>query len=167
MAPINLKTVDELKPQVQRIISQLSAQLEALFPDIELHHIGATAIPGALTKGDVDVLLRVSGARFFAVVDVLKRHFTIKQPDNWTPDFASFGDDTSFALPVGIQVVVKDSENDFLLFFRDHFISHPAALAEYNRLKTTHAAEGPEGYWKAKDQFLEKILLSRSTNHTK
>jgi GrpB-like predicted nucleotidyltransferase (UPF0157 family) len=161
MAPVNLKTLDELKPQVKRVLSQVFAQLEALFPDAELHHIGATAIPGALTKGDVDVLLRVSGTRFPAVVDVLKRHFTIKQPGNWTSAFASFGDDTSFELPLGVQVVVKNAKEDFLLFLRDYFVSHRDALAEYNRLKTTHAVEGPEGYWKAKDRFLAKILASR------
>ena len=161
MAPVNLKTADELKPQVQRVLSQVAAQLEALIPGTELHHIGATAIPGALTKGDIDVLLRVSGTRFQTVVDRLKRHFTIKQPANWTPGFASFGDDTSFELPLGVQVVVKDAREDFLLFLRDYLISHPEALAEYNRLKMTHAAEGPEGYWKAKDRFLAKILASR------
>jgi len=161
MAPVNLKTVDELMPQVKRTLSQVYAQLEALVPDAELHHIGATAIPGALTKGDVDVLLRASGARFQAVVDVLKRHFTIKQPANWTPEFASFGDDTSFELPLGVQVVIKDAREDFLLFLRDYFVSHHDALADYNRLKITHAAEGPEGYWKAKDRFLTKILSLR------
>jgi len=148
-------------PQVKRTLSQVYAQLEALVPDAELHHIGATAIPGALTKGDVDVLLRASGARFQAVVDVLKRHFTIKQPANWTPEFASFGDDTSFELPLGVQVVIKDAREDFLLFLRDYFVSHHDALADYNRLKITHAAEGPEGYWKAKDRFLTKILSLR------
>ena len=161
MALINLKTADQLKPQVQRILGQVFAQLEALLPEAELHHIGATAIPGALTKGDVDVLVRVPGARFQVVVDRLKRHFTIKQPANWTPEFASFGDDTSFELPLGIQVLVKDAKDDVLLFLRDYFISHRYALAEYNRLKMTHAAEGSEGYWKAKDKFLAEILVSR------
>jgi len=161
MAPVNLKTVNELKPQVDRVLTQVTVQLGALCPDAELHHIGATAMPGALTKGDVDVLLRVSRARFQVVVDVLKQHFTVKQPANWTPEFASFGDDASYELPLGVLVVVKDASEDFLLFLRDYFVSHHDALAEYNRLKVTHAAEGPEGYWKAKDRFLAKILASR------
>jgi GrpB-like predicted nucleotidyltransferase (UPF0157 family) len=64
-------------------------------------------------------------------------------------------------LPLGVQVVVKDGSEDFLLFLRDYFVSHGDALAEYNRLKMIHAAKGPEGYWKAKDKFLTKILASR------
>ena len=101
--------------------------------------------------------------RFPEVVDLLKHHFSVKQPSNWSPEFASFGDDTGCDLPVGIQVVVKDSGADFLLFLRDYFLGHPEALNEYNRLKATHSEGSLEEYWKAKDHFLAKILSSRST----
>jgi len=159
---IDLKIADELRPQVEATLGRLSAQIKALVPDAEIHHIGATAVPGALTKGDLDVLLRVSPERFPAVVDRLKRDFQIKQPNNWTPQFASFGSDTKFELPVGIQVVVNGSENDFLLYLRDHLVRHPKALAEYNRLKMANADKGPEEYWKAKNEFLQKILAERA-----
>jgi GrpB-like predicted nucleotidyltransferase (UPF0157 family) len=158
---IKLKTVEELGSKVKIALSGIFMQLCDLFPDAELHHIGATAIPGSLTKGDVDVLLRVSGTHFQTVVDVLRRHFAIKQASNWTPEFASFGDDSRYMLPVGIQVVVRDSSLDFFLFLRDHFISHRDALIEYNHLKQIHAAEGEKAYWKAKNEFLEKILTLR------
>jgi GrpB-like predicted nucleotidyltransferase (UPF0157 family) len=65
-------------------------------------------------------------------------------------------------LPLGIQVFVKDSSGDFLLFLRDYFIANPGALGEYNRLKMAHADEGPEGYRKAKNEFLARILASRT-----
>ncbi len=146
---------------MERVLSRISSQLRELVPEAECHHIGATAIPGALTKGDVDVLLRVASGRFQTVVDELKRHFAVKQPENWTAQFASFGDDTGFELPLGIQVVVGGAPEDFLLFLRDYFASHPEALAEYNRLKMKHAADGPAGYWVAKDGFLAGILAAR------
>jgi len=158
---ITLKKSDELLPQVERLLPRLFARINALLSDVELHHIGATALSGALTKGDVDVLLRVSPARFSAAVDVLKQHFNVKQPANWTPEFASFGDDTGYELPVGVQVVVKDSSADFLLFLRDYFIQSPEALDEYNRLKMANSDGDPEGYWKAKDEFFATILASK------
>ena len=160
---ITLKTSDELLPLVQSIYQRLFARIRLLLPDAEVHHIGATAVPGALTKGDIDILLRILPSDFPAVVDTLKQHFQIKQPANWTPEFASFGDDTTYALPVGIQVVVKDSSVDFLLFLRDYFIENSAALAEYNRLKTAHCKDGQEAYWNAKNEFLSRILARRKT----
>ncbi len=167
MARIPLATADELRPQVERMLARVLAQLGALVPEGECHHIGATALPGALTKGDVDVLLRVSPARFQPAVESLRPHFAIKQPHNWTAEFASFGDDTGYELPLGVQVVVKDSPSDFLLFLRDYLAAHGEALAEYNRVKSAHAPEGPEAYWRAKDAFLARILANRDSSCTK
>ncbi len=161
MKAIELKTVEELGSEVKIALSGIIAKLGHLFPDAELHHIGATAIPGSLTKGDVDVLLRVSGTQFRTVVDTLRQHFSIKQVSNWTPEFASFGDDSRYVLPVGIQVVVRDSSLDIFLFLRDYFVSHRDALIEYNHLKQIHAAEGEKAYWGAKNEFLEKIMTLR------
>ena len=85
-------------------------------PKSEFHHIGVTAIPGSLTKGDVDVLLRVEARDFMPSVATLRQHFTINQRKIWSDVFASFADDCSFPFPPGIQLVVKGSEADFFLF---------------------------------------------------
>jgi len=54
--------------------------------------------------------------------------------------------------------MVKDSNSDFLLYLRDYFRSRPAALREYDQLKVAQANAGAEDYWRAKDEFLAKIL---------
>ncbi len=145
----------------------MGAELAVLLPGAEWHHIGATAVPGALTKGDVDILLRLPRADFPGAVEALRRHFATKQPDNWTPEFASFGADAGYGLPLGVQVVVRDSPGDFLLFLRDYLATHGEALAEYNRVKSAHAADGPAAYWNAKDTFLARILAHRDSPCTK
>jgi GrpB-like predicted nucleotidyltransferase (UPF0157 family) len=163
MAPIVLKSADDLIPQVELVVTRLSAQLGALLPGYAVHHIGATAIAGALTKGDVDVLLQVPAAEFPTAVRVLRENFPVRQAQNWTSEFASFGNDAAYELPVGIQVVVVGSELDFLPFLRDYFRANPDALREYNQLKLEHALEGPDGYWKAKDRYLATVLAIRRT----
>ena len=163
MEGVSLTPVSELMPRVERTLDRVMARLRALVPGAGLHHIGATALPGALTKGDVDVLVRVAPARFPATVEVLGRHFAVKQPANWTPSFASFGDDDGYELPLGIQVVVEGGAEDFFLFLRDHFIADPGALAEYDRLKTAHAPAGAEAYWRAKAAYLGSILEGRES----
>jgi len=139
-------------------LRRVSTLLGPLLPDVELHHIGATAIPGALTKGDLDVLLRVENSKFSSVLDILRENFAIKQPQNWSPYFASFGSDTGYSLPLGVQLVVKDSETDFLLFIRDYLLAHPEIVAELNRVKRAYADKGPEEYWSAKDRILAPIV---------
>lgn len=146
---------------VERVLERLFVQLKQLVPDAELHHIGATAIPGALTKGDLDVLMQVAPLQFKAAIIALKQQFDVKQKENWTAEFASFGDDASYELPIGIQVVVKGSKDDFLLFLRDYLIANPDALAEYNRIKISTCEHGTKPYWSAKNEFLTKILASR------
>lgn len=161
MSSIVLKTVSELMPQVRRVFKRVEAQLRTLLPEADIEHIGATAMPNAVTKGDIDVLVRVPQAALQGTIDVLRLHFSIKQPENWTPNFASFGDDSGYELPLGIQLVVRNSDADSFIFLRDYFILSPDALTEYNRLKLRHAADGAEAYWSAKNSFFSKILASR------
>ena len=161
MTGVDLKPADDLHAAAGLIVADIRARLTALMPGLEVHHVGATAMPASVTKGDVDVVVSVSSAQLAAVVEALRPRFTEKQRENWTPEFASFGDDGSYALPVGVQVVVRDSENDIFVFLRDYFIAHPDELKEYDRLKIEHASEGPQAYWHAKDEFLSRILVVR------
>ena len=139
-------------------LRRVSTLLGPLLPDVELHHIRATPIPGALTKGDLDVLLRVENSMFASASDILRKIFAIKQPQNWNPYFASFGSDTGYSLPLGVQLVVKDSEADFFLFVRDYLLSHPEIVAELNRVKRACADRSAEEYWSAKDRILAPIV---------
>lgn len=148
---------------------QVSTTLNALLPKAELHHIGATAIPGAMTKGDVDLLLRVNASDFNEAVEALRQQYEVKQPQNWDPFFASFGNDLEYDLPLGLQLVIKNSEADFFLFVQDYMASHPIVLSEYNRVKIQSVSEGPGKYWSAKNRVLAPIvaLYQERPNQTK
>lgn len=159
---MHLTTSEALAPQVRAILPRLAEQIAAVLPGVEVHHIGATAIPGALTKGDLDVVLRVDHEQFQAAVAALRTRFDVRQPENWDATFASFGTDTAFDLPVGVQLVIKDSEADFFLTTRDYLIAHPSALADYNQAKRDHANQGANAYWAAKDRVLRDILARRN-----
>ena len=153
-----LKSSEELAPVVNNVLRELGELFARILPDITMHHIGSTAIPGALTKGDIDVLLRVENSEFQFTVEILKKHFTIRQAENWTATFASFGTDTDYALPLGIQVVIKDSDADFFLFIHNFFVSNPDRLTEYNELKLGNADKGSKAYWSAKNKLLSNII---------
>jgi GrpB-like predicted nucleotidyltransferase (UPF0157 family) len=134
-------------------------QVLRLLPDAEVEHVGATSVPGALTKGDLDVLVRVHASEFARAVAVLRNAYAIHQPHNWTPTLASFHDPASSAPPVGVQLVVARSASDALFGpFRDALIADPALLAEYNELKLRLDGESYERYTTTKGAFVEDVL---------
>ena len=161
MAGLVFLPVDEFRSQADSIVATVSASIVCFLGGVEIDHIGATAIPGALTKGDVDILVRVPRKDFPSAVATCKGRYAIHQPENWTDDFASFKDDITFSLPLGIQMVVKDSGSDFFLYLRDRLRTDPQLLTEYNQLKTRHGGGKPGNYWRAKNRFFERMLAER------
>lgn len=160
---MHLLPSNDLKPVLREYLPGIASRLAMLVPSGEFHHIGATAITGALTKGDVDVLLRVEAHGFASAVSVLKQEFAVKQPTNWSASFASFGDDSGYPFPLGIQLVVRDAEEDFFLYLHDYLSADPARIAEYNHIKAESAPHGQQAYWQAKHRFLSAILAARQT----
>jgi GrpB-like predicted nucleotidyltransferase (UPF0157 family) len=132
-----------------------------LVPDAEVVHVGSTSIPGALTKGDLDLLVRVGADRFDGAATALGARYRIHQPENWTPTLASFAADGVEAPPVGVQLVVAGSADDALFEpFRDALIRDPALLAEYNALKRRLDGEDYDRYTDVKGAFVERVLAT-------
>ena len=155
-ADVPLVDVAEVVSAAEAVVDAFGLVARRLLPDAEVHHIGATALPTGLTKGDVDVNLRIDTEAFARAVDVLRRHYEPAQEHNWTPTYASFKTD-AYPLPLGIQVTVIGSPDDFLLALRDAMRTRPAVLDEYTECKRRAAAFGPDAYWEAKDTFLRAL----------
>jgi GrpB-like predicted nucleotidyltransferase (UPF0157 family) len=155
--PVELYPVEQLASTVTSVLDELRGDLDQLVPALDIEHIGATSLPDGLTKGDVDVNLRVDAGQFDHVVAMLSTRFGIAQPQNWTATYASFSDDRR-ALPVGIQVTVKGSNDDFLVMLRDRLRSDADLRREYNHLKHQNSSAGADVYWQAKNDFLQRLL---------
>jgi GrpB-like predicted nucleotidyltransferase (UPF0157 family) len=154
--PVRLRSIVELADTAKAIVAELETSLRELVPAGQIEHIGATAMPHGLTKGDVDVNIRVLQDDFPRTLETLRSHFPVAQPQNWTESYASFSD-PSRALPVGLQVTVLGSPDDFLVPLRDLMRRDAELRHEYDRVKRDAAHLGPDGYWKAKDAFLTEI----------
>jgi GrpB-like predicted nucleotidyltransferase (UPF0157 family) len=159
MDPVRLVEVGEVRHDADAVVSAFAADFSPALGGAEIHHIGATALPSGVTKGDVDVNVRVDEAGFPGVVDVLSARLAIAQPDNWTATFASFSAD-GYPLPLGVQVTVIGSPDDFLLALRNRFRRDPDLLRRYDEVKLTAAEAGPAAYWQAKDEFLRQLRPS-------
>ena len=159
MAVVRIRRADDVHDLAEAAVDAHRKIVLELVPGAAVEHVGATAVPGALTKGDVDVLVRVGEAEVPAAVEALSRQYAIHQPHNWTPTLASFTDPDAADLPVGIQLVVRGSDADkFFGPFRDALISSDTLLAEYNELKRGLDGLEYELYTERKGRFIERVL---------
>lgn len=155
--PVVLQDVREVAPLARAVVASFERDFAAALGGLEVHHIGATALPSGHTKGDVDVNVRVSEDAFPALTSVLAEQLQAAQQSNWTRTFASFSSD-AYELPLGVQVTVVGSADDFLLSLRDRMRADSALLQRYDQAKLAAASRGADEYWRAKDAVLRELL---------
>ncbi|MFL5926302.1 MAG: GrpB family protein [Gaiellaceae bacterium] len=156
-APIALVDVSEVADLAQEVTASFERDFVAAVANAEVHHVGATSLPFGHTKGDVDLNVRVDEAEFHVVVDALRQRLAVAQPDNWTETFASFSSD-AYSIPLGVQVTVIGSPDDFLLALRDRMRADGSLLRRYDDIKLATASSGADAYWQAKDALLREVL---------
>ena len=66
---------EEVFARAERLYQETAAELTKLVPGADIRHIGSTAVPGCLTKGDVDIVVRVKKQRFFIADEALAGSF--------------------------------------------------------------------------------------------
>ena len=157
---VELRDVREVAPVADGIVAAVERELHGFLPRAEVHHIGATSLPGGQTKGDVDANVRVAPGDFDRAVALLRERYEVAQPENWTPSFASFSV-AGHALPLGLQVTEIGSQSDFLLALRDRMRADPALARRYDEVKRAAAADGEDAYLRAKHAFLRDVLDGR------
>lgn len=148
-----------MREAAQQAVDRQRRRIVEVLAGAEVEHVGATSVPGALTKGDVDVLVRVRAERFADAVERLRLLYVVHQPHNWTDTLASFVDSQFIELPTGVQLVVAGSSDDTMFgAFREALISDPALLARYNELKRALDGESYERYTESKGKFIEETI---------
>jgi GrpB-like predicted nucleotidyltransferase (UPF0157 family) len=134
------------------------ARIRPLLPaSADIRHIGATAVPGCLTKGDLDIVVRVQAADFPAADAALVAHFARNTDSMRSDTFSSF--ESASTLPhLGIQLTVIRGENDFFHTFAEALTRDPDLLARYNALKCAYDGHPMDEYRVAKGAFIERAL---------
>ena len=131
-------------------------RLRALGVVGELVLTGGTSVPGALTRGDIDLHLRVRPAAFARTVALLRRTYIVVHPEIWGPTLATFG--VPAALETGMAVTPAGSVHD-LRFTRTWQLlaADPALLDQYNGVKLADTAGGST-YEDRKSAFFDRLL---------
>ena len=149
----------EIRATVLAVFDALHAELRALLPDAAIEHVGSTAIPGAVTKGDLDVCVLVEQGAFREADRILADHFPRNTGSDQTASFSAFSDE-SRRLPVGVQLAARGGPEDSFVRWRELLRGSPQLLSAYNDLKRRWHGRSHEDYRAAKAHFIEQGLES-------
>ncbi|MFN8587362.1 MAG: GrpB family protein [Candidatus Eisenbacteria bacterium] len=148
---------DAFRDDVAAAYAEVGGELRALLPHACLNHVGSTAVPGSLTKGDLDVCVCVGADAFAAADQALAHVFARNEGSTRTPTFSAF-ECTVHGVPVGVQLVVEGSADDVFVAWRDLLRADPGLRTEYDALKRRFEGAPMERYREAKSAFIEERL---------
>ena len=133
-----------------------AAFLGSVLPAADLQHVGSTAVPGSLTKGDLDIQVRVALADFAGAEAILARHYARNTGSPALPGFAAF-EKAGAQPPVGLQLTAIGGEWDLFWRFREVLLVRPDLAAAYDALKSSFEGRSMAEYRRAKEGFFEEL----------
>lgn len=128
-------------------VDELRGALRALLPYAHVEHVGATAVPGLPTKGDLDLQVRVHRERFDDARATLAQHYRPCDRAYQPPDGASFDVDHA-RVPAMLHLTVIDSDADEQWVFRELLREDPALSSSFRQLRHAYAGR-PMDEWRA------------------
>jgi GrpB-like predicted nucleotidyltransferase (UPF0157 family) len=154
---------ESVRALVRSAFRRHQRRLRRLLPEAEILHVGSTAVRGSLTKGDLDIQVRVPGEQFRAARAILAAHYARNTGSPSTPTFASF-EQAELAPSLGIQLTVAGSRYDIFWQITAYLAAHGEVNERYNALKLRYDGRSMAAYRRAKSRFLE-ALLSEARRH--
>jgi GrpB-like predicted nucleotidyltransferase (UPF0157 family) len=153
---VRLIKEQEIRERVAALFERTRSEVLGLLPGATVEHIGSTAVPGSLTKGDLDLCVIVVAPAFRDGTRILAARYEVHQPENWSPTFASFIAPADADIPVGIQLVVEGSADErSFIGWRDHLRADPSRRVDYDEVKGRHRDAGEDAYRDAKARLIE------------
>lgn len=147
--------------QYQAVCNELFVRYERdikkLIPNARIEHVGASSIPFAVSKGDLDIFVGIESSELeYAVEQLTTLGFKEKLDTLRTPELcmleSTSGDD------VALQVVANGSEFECFLRFRDKLRANPVLVEQYNTLKMSCEGWPQDEYREKKADFIEHVL---------
>lgn len=148
---------EQYQQRCAQLFNTYKKDISTLLPSAKIEHIGSSAIPNAISKGDLDIYIEVKPDQFeFAIAQLKTLNFIEKQNTLRTDELCKLeslnNDDVAF------QIVVTDSVFTFFLTFRNKLMDFPALVTEYNQLKLKCSHLDHDQYRTMKADFINRVL---------
>ncbi|KDM93558.1 GrpB family protein [Photobacterium galatheae] len=132
-------------------------EIQKLLPEASVEHVGASSIPMAVSKGDLDIFIGVKAIELENAVQLLITLGFQEKVDTLRTSELCMLESTSND-NVALQVVANGSEFECFLAFRDKLRANPSLVQQYNELKMSCKGLPQEKYRKKKSVFVEHVL---------
>lgn len=147
---------EDVHDSALRVLADERALLARLGVPGELVLVGGSGVPGALTRGDVDLHLRVPPGEFTTSVEILRRVHDVVHPEIWCATLATFA--IAAAVDAGLAVTPVGSEHDSRFTAgRAALLGDAAVLERYNALKRAASTIGEDEYERRKSAFFDEL----------
>ncbi len=146
------------RPRLQEIFEELEERVHGILPHVVIEHIGSSAIKGAVSKGDLDVFVGVPKEEFRESIEKIKNLGFFEKDNTLCNDDIHMLVTGQYEGDVAIQVVVRGSEFEDFIEFRDLLIAKPKLLHEYNELKLSSEGFSEDQYREKKSSWIERIF---------
>ena len=139
------------------MFARYERDIRKLIPNARVEHVGASSIPSAVSKGDLDIFIGIESSELESAAEQLttlgfkEKLDTLRMPELCMLESTS-GDD------VALQVVANGSEFECFLRFRDKLRANPALVQQYNTLKISCEGWPQDEYREKKAHFIEHVL---------
>lgn len=148
---------EQYQQRCAQLFNSYQKDISTLLPFAKIEHIGSSAIPNAISKGDLDIYIEVMSEQFeFAIEQLKTLNFIEKQNTLRTHELCMLeslnNDDVTF------QIVATDSVFTFFLAFKNKLINSPTLVNEYNELKLQCSHLDPDQYRTIKSDFINRVL---------
>lgn len=150
----------DFREAAHRAYGEHRRALAALLPRARMEHVGSTAVPGSVTKGDLDICVIVEPADFADADALLGGRYRRNLGSIHTAEFAAFTAEDD-AIDVGIQLVAAGSRWDAFVRWRDLLRSDPGLRRAYDVLKRRYDGKPMDEYRAAKSEFIDAVLSDR------
>jgi GrpB-like predicted nucleotidyltransferase (UPF0157 family) len=158
--PMKLLNPSEYQPLARAVFESVSDELARLLPAARIEHVGASSIPGVLSKGDLDICVVVAACDHPGTVKALEASgYVVKVDTLRTPELCMLLSPRK-DVDVALQVVAEGSQFESFMRFRDALRADPRLVGRYNHLKRNFADSEAGRYRDEKARFIEAVLRS-------
>lgn len=143
---------------IEPVFNELKEKLQGYLPEARIEHIGASSLRGAVSKGDLDIFIGVDRNSFSEAIDCLIQNGFKEKEDTFRCDELRMLVLSDQSIDIAVQVVVKASEFEKFITFRDILSSNNSLLERYNKLKRDSSGLEESVYRARKSEFIEGVL---------
>lgn len=155
---MRLKQAVDYQPYALFVFQEVKQQLTLSIRECRIEHIGASAIPHAVSKGDLDICVIVNKGALEQTRCILLGMGYAEQQDTLRTEQLCMLVSPRTDIDLAIQIIEQGSEFEFFVQFRDILIANPQLVLEYNDLKEKNYKLDEDKYRQLKSEFIERIL---------